>query len=824
MGKRASKKSKFSTNDSRLPPIGKGPIKRTPNHEFDHRGNADNIYLVECILAERLTKSGDRTVEEWLIRWKGYSQAHDTWEPIENLAGLEDDIANFRREKSLLEPLKLGKRKRKTPVNDHTPVVVAAGSSAGVLSIQSGENTTPATQEDVSDEEAEHGEEILRPAMRGRRTAKVWSLFNEIICPTTDKPIGLLCAIEKCGARLASSTNTTNARQHLSYLHKAHLAELEAEEFEANFADEPSQEAAARVQSVISKNSAVWPPGKRDTLTRKVVNWLCKRARPLSLPERDTELSDVLMFASEGAYSMPSKHNVVRQLCVISGKALVHDRQKVVVLKKDRVLPSSAIDIWSENGIALLGILLYFWAAGGTAISELLVRAVPFGEVAHTGTEIELATKRALAHLGVGEFREPTSDADCFEIVDTVRHCLHKAVADGASNVQKGLAEFETSPCPAHVGQRCVLAYLEVPLINAVHVKTKGIAALFRRSPLGLSCLHRCQTKYQLPTTQPPRSVAVRWNSTFLQWQWFPPQQTALQMFDVESMQLKLSTDEIGSTYRDFQLDLTDWQLIQQSLPVLEPVNEYTRIIQGTRYVTMSLVLPMTAWLIEFELKPSVDVVLADGTELKHTGLLPAVREGREAMYTQFEQRWCADLPMGILEDYTVSTLLDPRWKNWDFDGCNIFDYGSMTRERALSFLRTAWTDFKPALSADSARLSSCASEKRATGESSFMRKKKQTASSSTLALVIKDQLDTYLSLPQEANEEGFDVMLWWNEKAKDLPDVYRMARQFLGCPATTGGVERTFSAAGRMHDDLRKSTDEDTLEHMLRVRISDCS
>ena len=263
-------------------------------------------------------------------------------------------------------------------------------------------------------------------------------------------------------------------------------------------------------------------------------------------------------------------------------------------------------------------------------------------------------------------------------------------------------------------------------------------------------------------------------------------------------------------------------RLFVSQLPVLEPVFEYTRIIQGTRYVTMSLVLPMTAWLIEFELKPSVDVILSDGSELKHAGLLPAVREGREGMYNQFEQRWCVDLPMGILEDYIVSTLLDPRWKNWDYDGSHIFDSGTMTRERALSFLRTAWTDFKP-LAADSPRLPSDSSEKRVTGESSFMRKKKQSSTSAPTP-VLKDQLDTYLSLPQEANEEEFDVMLWWNARAKDLPDVYRMARQFLGCPATTGGVERTFSAAGRMHDDLRKSTEEDTLEHMLRVRISDCS
>ncbi len=260
------------------------------------------------------------------------------------------------------------------------------------------------------------------------------------------------------------------------------------------------------------------------------------------------------------------------------------------------------------------------------------------------------------------------------------------------------------------------------------------------------------------------------------------------------------------------------WGCLQ--LPVLQPVYDYTRIIQGTEYVTMSLVLPMTAHLIECELDPTVDLVLADGSVLRHSSLIPAVRTGREAMHDEFVQRWVNDLSMSILEDYIVSTLLDPRFKNWDFDGCNIYDGGNMTRDRAISFLRTAWTNFKPTVAAEAARSPAVqASDPRSFGEASFLRKK----TGASTPVVKKDQLDSYLSLPQEANEDGFDVMVWWNEKAKDLPDVYRMALQFLGCPATTAGVERTFSAAGRMHDDLRKNTEEDTLEHMLRVRISDC-
>ena len=34
--------------------------------------------------------------------------------------------------------------------------------------------------------------------------------------------------------------------------------------------------------------------------------------------------------------------------------------------------------------------------------------------------------------------------------------------------------------------------------------------------------------------------------------------------------------------------------------------------------------------------------------------------------------------------------------------------------------------------------------------------------------------------------------------------------------PASSAGVERVFSAAGKMHDDLKKSAKDDTLEHSI--------
>jgi hypothetical protein len=42
----------------------------------------DIFWEVEAAIGKRTTKQGD---DMYLIRWKGYTAAHDTWEPIRKL-------------------------------------------------------------------------------------------------------------------------------------------------------------------------------------------------------------------------------------------------------------------------------------------------------------------------------------------------------------------------------------------------------------------------------------------------------------------------------------------------------------------------------------------------------------------------------------------------------------------------------------------------------------------------------------------------------------------------------------------------------------------
>ena len=52
--------------------------------------------------------------------------------------------------------------------------------------------------------------------------------------------------------------------------------------------------------------------------------------------------------------------------------------------------------------------------------------------------------------------------------------------------------------------------------------------------------------------------------------------------------------------------------------------------------------------------------------------------------------------------------------------------------------------------------------------------------------------------------------------RPEGLPHLARMAHQWLGCPATSAGVERLFSKAGSMHHDLKGSMEDGSLEHSL--------
>ena len=75
-------------------------------------------------------------------------------------------------------------------------------------------------------------------------------------------------------------------------------------------------------------------------------------------------------------------------------------------------------------------------------------------------------------------------------------------------------------------------------------------------------------------------------------------------------------------------------------------------------------------------------------------------------------------------------------------------------------------------------------------------------------------------------SQEG--IFDYWNVQLsghahvkRTYPDVVRMWRQFHVCPGSGGGIKRVFTAAGKQHDALKKSTMDKTLESTLKAGMN---
>ena len=62
----------------------------------DARKSAGADWEVEKIVAVATGKDGNR----YLVRWKGYGEKHDTYEPEKNLAGAKKLLEDFRKERA----------------------------------------------------------------------------------------------------------------------------------------------------------------------------------------------------------------------------------------------------------------------------------------------------------------------------------------------------------------------------------------------------------------------------------------------------------------------------------------------------------------------------------------------------------------------------------------------------------------------------------------------------------------------------------------------------------------------------------------------------
>ena len=75
--------------------------------------------------------------------------------------------------------------------------------------------------------------------------------------------------------------------------------------------------------------------------------------------------------------------------------------------------------------------------------------------------------------------------------------------------------------------------------------------------------------------------------------------------------------------------------------------------------------------------------------------------------------------------------------------------------------------------------------------------------------------------MPQIKMKTKRDASEWWQQHAKVFPNVAVMARQYLGCPASSAAVERLFSKVGVAYAAKRKRGEASTLEDIMFTSVN---
>ena len=548
--------------------------------------------------------------------------------------------------------------------------------------------------------------------------------------------------------------------------------------------------------------------------------WIAKKHRPIEITEKDKELRKVIKTITYGRYQMPTANTNMNNFVTLTRRGLEKAREEIKAIQALNVSPSIAIDIWSDGFMSILAILVYY-IDDEFILHEKLAWAVPYSEIEHTGVEIEKSVKKVLSEvLGIGEYRPEDN-------IDTVGQEIHASTADEGSNVVKALKSFEGAGCADHKLQNAMETASRGDVITTLTKKCRGIVAHFRRSNKGFKKLKAIEPGI----TRPNGGGNIRWGYTIDVYEWIAQAEDALDQYEEPP---GCAQSEDGSTYSKHALTEEEQIIVYQLASVLLPCRTLIAILEATKTPTNNLVLPYVGKMID-RLEPhkaTVTYVSGEKEIIKEDYYHPAVQEFRALFQDQLKHRFEGQR-IGHIEDLLICTMLDPRFKNFDFKRATAQMRSDAKKWLIGNFLAN-WApkrDPKPATPAEEETVVHVA--KKAKKVHNFLDSEsdsdeeeeaeedaeaEETAADDDEDDPRMEEVEKYLALPQLADAPGFDLLAWWKLHSSMFPNLARMARCYLASPASSAGVERLFSEAGDTYSDKRKNLKEETMMQLLYI------
>ncbi|KAL1502983.1 hypothetical protein AB1Y20_011053 [Prymnesium parvum] len=200
--------------------------KRTPTSSFDPAAGSD-IYEPEAVLAQRVSKG----VTQWLVKWVGYSEKDNTWEPIEHLAGCEDMISEFKEKEKVrnAELTAAEERRKKEKQQEAARVAEEAAAAAATARVAHARGEDAGAAPAAAAAPGATNKLPSGPGKGSKRSSLWWTCFSEEGAEKGYAHCVLMKDGKLCNEAISCAHGPTALRNHVMYVHPDDFIRIEGQ-------------------------------------------------------------------------------------------------------------------------------------------------------------------------------------------------------------------------------------------------------------------------------------------------------------------------------------------------------------------------------------------------------------------------------------------------------------------------------------------------------------------------------------------------------------------------------------------------------------------
>ncbi|XP_037118152.1 E3 SUMO-protein ligase ZBED1-like [Syngnathus acus] len=552
---------------------------------------------------------------------------------------------------------------------------------------------------------------------------------------------------DHCQAELAFHSSTSTMISHLNRKHPVVVSS-------STGVDDTSTLVGRPVPSCSGKEAAL--------LTESILDMLVTDMRPLSMVE-DKGFRKMI-WTLNPKYSIPS----ITYFISLMEKRHQEMAEKLRSVLHDTEFVALTTDVWtSVTAEAFLGVTCHFLGEDWEMKSLYL-----------TTTRLEERHSAA----DIADWLEET--AAKFNIpLRKVRAVVHDNEANvaGAAGILTERHGWTSVMCSGHTLNLVVESTLKnkEAIANCVD-SARCLVEHFQRSELACTKLKEKQQQMGMPPQTLIQDVSSRWNSTYhmlsrlLGQRW--PVTAAL-------------SDPAVTKQHHRDLDPEQWNLSEELTQVLGPFEGATEFLSGEQYVTLSA-LPQ----LVHNLKKST---------LSSAFKTASVRAFQAQVAEQITARWQKlflfqpEAPNTVL----LAAALDPRFRKLKFlPAEDVFKVQCTIQSMALAVKKQARQSNKSRHEATAKTKDRLGRKygsllKSILGSSSDSSSSEEEDEEEQLSQAVQKEVLQYFGEQPLSKKEN--PLPWWRTNAARYPTLAKLAKSFLGIPATSTSSERLFSTAG---------------------------